>query len=168
MSRWLPFAAVALAILLGGVGAFLWLGLTSETRCETYTEVDLETLPDEPVCVRLRAQAHYDVVLTLHSDGTPFTDPVDEYLFPLFPPDQLDERGIRVLVRTARAPERLVNVETMTLQGQLRPLTPAELPIGAEAQLGRVGGYFFEDFAMLLVPDQIRSGDEVWPQPGQE
>ncbi|MEN0061900.1 MAG: hypothetical protein AAGA48_07085 [Myxococcota bacterium] len=165
MSRWLPLVAISLGILFAGIGARAYFLLGGERRCEDFVDVTLETLPADPACVRLKGQAHYDVVLKEFTPGNAFVDEQTVHLFPLFPVDGLDERGIRVLVRTERVPERLVNLETMTLSGRLSPMTTADVPIGAEAQLGRSGGYFFEDFAMVLVPDEVRSGDDVWVRP---
>ncbi|MEO0602347.1 MAG: hypothetical protein AAF211_12975 [Myxococcota bacterium] len=165
MSRWLPLAAIALGILLAGIGARLYFSFEGGPRCDQFEAVTLSTLPPDPACVQLEAQAHYDVVLKQTRPGNLFVDERTIHMFPLFPPDALDERGIRVFVLTERAPERLVNLETMAVSGFLTPLTPADVPIGAEAELGRRGGYFFEDFAMVLVPQEIRSGDEVWTRP---
>ena len=140
----------------------MWFSTGEASRCRDVVEVTLSTLPADATCVRLEAQAHYGVVLKQHQPGNLFVAEQISYLFPLFPPSAIDERGIRVWVRTERAPERLVNVETMTVTGRLAPIGPGDVPLGAEVEIGRRGGYFFEDFAMLLVPDEIRSGDEVW------
>jgi len=170
LSRWLPLAAIALGIVLAGVGARVWFSFGEAPPCPDFVDVTLSTLPADEACVRLSGQARYEIVLKQHRPGNLFVDDRTDYLFPLFPDNALDERGIRVWVRTSRAPERLVDVESMTIAGRIEPLDPPDIPMGAEVELGRRGGYFFEDFAMLLVPDEIRSGDEVWRrgQPAQE
>ena len=135
----MPLAAIVLGILFAGIGARLYFMLDGGPACERYLDVTISTLPDEPGCVRLNGQAHYDTVLEQIQPGNLFVDEKTVHMFPLFPENSLDERGIRVLVKTEREPERLVNVETMTIEGYLTPLTPAEVPIGAEAELGRSG-----------------------------
>ncbi len=162
MSRWLPLAAVALGILLAGIGARLYFLWDGQETCDRYVDVTLSTLPDEPACVRIVAQAHYGTVLKQVQPGNLFVEERTIHMFPLFEENALDERGIRVFVKTEREPERLVNLETMTVLGHIKPLTTADVPIGTESELGRSGGYFFEDFAMVLVPHEIRSGAEVW------
>ena len=87
-------------------------------------------------------------------------------MFPLFADHQTAERAIRVLVLTERPPEDLVSFETMTISGRLLPVTTAEVPLGTEVQIGQRSDYFFTDEMLLLVPEEVRSGSEVWtPHP---
>ncbi|HHO49964.1 MAG TPA: hypothetical protein ENK18_03615 [Deltaproteobacteria bacterium] len=163
MRRWLPFVLPFLAIVLAGAGVKIWLSLTALPPCAEHTPADLADLELAMGCVVVSGQAHYEVVVKQTIPGNLLLDQRQLYLFPLFPEGRTQDRAIRVLVRTDREPEDLVSFETMTVSGRLIPVTTDEVPFGTEVQIGKRSDYFFTDEMLLLVPDQIISGDEVWP-----
>ncbi|MBX2797834.1 MAG: hypothetical protein KTR31_09205 [Myxococcales bacterium] len=165
MRRWLPFAGPFLGIVLGVLAVrLIWSG--SVPPCEAHTAVTVADVVLEDGCVELTAQAHYPVVVTQTVPGNLLADEQHYFVFPVFAEHDTDNRAIRVLVRTERAPEELVTYETMTVSGRLVPVTPDEIPHGTEVLIGKRSDYFFTDEMVLLVPDRIVSGDEVWVPQG--
>ena len=150
-------AAVVLAVGLAWV-------LTRQVTppCEDFVDANLAKLSLEQGCVRVTAQAHYQVVIKQKIPGNLLEPDRELYLFPLFEEHQTDDRAIRLLVRTERPPDRLVSFESMTVSGRLLPVTYDEVPAGTEVQIGKRADYFFEDGMLLLVPDRVESDGEVW------
>lgn len=166
MRRWLPFVLPFLAIVLAGLGVKIWLTLSALPPCEQHTPADVADLELAMGCVTVQGQAHYEVVVKQTIPGNLLLDERTLHLFPLFPAGATSDRAIRILVRTEREPEDLVSFESMTVSGRLIPVTTEEVPFGTEVQIGKRSDYFFTDEMLLLVPDRIVSGDEVWQPPG--
>ncbi len=112
--------------------------------------------------VRVTGVAHYD---SLSSQKAPATLVLPEktwYLFGLFAENATEEKELRIMVRTERPPEALVDLEKMTIEGWLEPASSRILPPSTETVLSNKRGYFFADDLMLLVPDKVTNGPEVW------
>lgn len=115
--------------------------------------------------VRVKGMAHYPSATTQKAPATLVLPERTYHLFALFPEQDTQGKEIRVMVRTERAPEALVDFEQMTIEGWLEPASSRILPPSTEAVLSDKRGYFFAEDLMLLVPDVVRSGDEVWERP---
>jgi hypothetical protein len=162
MKRLVPFAVPFVAIVAAGIGA--WLVLAAGPRpCTDHDEVGLVGLdPVEQPCIAVDGTAHYTAVARQTVTSGLFRDEQVFYLFPLMPPDDYDGREVRVLVRTTRAPERLVSYETLAMTGRIERATPELVPYRTEIELGKAGGYFFTDDLVVLTPDEIISDGVVW------
>ncbi len=162
LRRVLPFAIPFTAIVAAGLGAYLILG-QGPGRCATHEAVPLDALdPELEDCVSTSGQAHYEAVIRQTHPGGLFGEDRHLYLFPLMPMGKVEEREVRVLVLTERAPEHLVAYEEMELTGRVVRATPERVPYSAEVQLGKAGGYFFTDDMVVLMPDAIVSDGETW------
>jgi len=162
MKRWAPFLLPFAAIVAAGLGAALILG-SGPGACGEHAPYGLRELhPHGEACVAVQGTAHYTAVVRQTELGGLLSDDVVWYMFPLLPEGDLDGREVRVLVRTTRAPERLVTYETMELTGRIVPSTPELVPYATEIQLGKAGGYFFTDDLVVLTPDSVTSDGEAW------
>lgn len=162
MKRWVPFLIPFVAIVAAGVGAWLIVG-SGPPPCGDWVDAPLSGLdPVERPCVAVEGTAHYTAVARQTTSGGLFGDDVVHYLFPLLPPDDLSGKEVRVLVRTTRAPERLVSYEGMAVEGRIERATPDLVPYATEIQLGKAGGYFFTDDLVVLSPDAVISEGERW------
>ena len=122
----------------------------------------LEIDPEEPF-VRVRGTAHYPVVIRQEQPGNLLMPARTFYLFPLFPEGEVDDREVRVLVRTERAPERLVSYEELALEGRVSFPTADKVPWATEIEMGKRSGYFFSDRVVLIEPWRIEvAGEEPW------
>jgi hypothetical protein len=166
VKRVLPFAIPFAAIVAAGIGASLIVG-RGEPPCTVHVAVPVDALdPELDGCVATAGQAHYEAVIQQTFGGGLFGEDQHKYLFPLMPAGNTEEREVRVLVLTERAPERLVAYEQMELTGRVVRATPERVPYSAEIQLGKAGGYFFTDDMVVVLPDRITSDGEVWvPSP---
>ena len=105
----------------------------------------VETVTRADKGVRIHGYAHYGARVELHApEGRPST-----YLFPLLAPMDTSGRQAHVVVRTKRAPDPLLGVEELTVEGVARnPL--ALVPMTAwEQMVGR--GYRFDDDYVVVV-----------------
>jgi len=162
MKRWAPFLIPFAAIVAAGVGAALILNV-GEGSCEAWEEASIDGLdPHDQPCVRIDGTAHYTAVVRQTELGGLLSDDTTWYLFPLLAPGDLEAKEVHVVVRTTRAPERLVTYETMELAGRIEPSTPQIVPYATEIQLGKAGGYFFTDDLVVFTPDEVVSEGEVW------
>ncbi len=161
MRRWLP-----LLILVVGVGAVLLAdaGLL-EPRGEP-VDVEFAALSlDEPF-VRTELQAHYEALVTQTIPANLLHEEQKLWLFAAFAPYDSEGRQVRLLVRTARPPDKIASFEMMTVTGQLVRPTPATVPMATEEQLGRHTDYFFTDDVLLLEPWRIDvEGEDPWLEP---
>ncbi len=165
MKRVLPFAIPFVAIVAAGIGATLIVG-GGEGPCAEHVEVPLAALdPELEGCVSTSGQAHYEAVIKQTYGGGLFGEDQHLYLFPIMEPGRTEEREVRALVLTERAPERLVAYEQMELTGRVVRATPQRVPYSAEIQLGKAGGYFFTDDMVVVLPDHVMSDGEVWAAP---
>jgi hypothetical protein len=122
-----------------------------------YEDINIGT-PD----IRVKAMAHYPIVIKQRVPGNLFFAEKNYYLYALFAPYDTDERAIRVIVRTERPPPSLVSYEYMTIEGHLSFPTQNQIPFETEIELGKKTDYFFIDDMLLLEPSSIEVAGEVW------
>ncbi len=159
MRRWLPFLLPFVGVLAGGLGAYaytfretLFSRPCSEGVAVAWQDLDLA----KHRCVTVRGTAHYTALIKQHQPGNLLRDPKDLYLYGFFAPLDHADRAIKVLVRTDRKPDDLVQFETMTLTGELKLVAPEHgVPFDIEVILGRDTDYFFVDGALLLEPQRF-------------
>ncbi len=145
-----------------GVAVITWLWIVG-VPCDAYQKVDFFDLGPSTRCVVTSGNAHYEVVVTQTVPGNGFFDDQTYYVYGHFPTGNIDEREVRVLVRTKRPPERYVSFEEMTITGKLLPMDYRKIPFDTEIKMGQRSNYFFPDRALLLEPDGIQvSGEEDW------
>lgn len=162
MRRWLYFLVPFALVSTVGIAVTVYVWVVG-WPCDDYSPVDFFDLDPRTRCVTVRGSAHYEVVLDTKIPGNGFFGDQHYYVFGLFPAGNTQEREIRVLVRTARPPERLVSFEEMEIDGRLLPMDYRKIPFDAETQLGRRSNYYFSDRVYLLEPDRIRvSGEPEW------
>jgi len=162
MKRWLPFVLPFVVVLAAGVGFRIWTLMGAAPACGAYAPIELDALDYDSGCVRVTGQAHFEVVVRQTLPGNLLRDEETLYLFPLFEPGQVDERAVRILVRTERAPEDLVSFETVTIEGRASLVTAEQVPFGTEIEIGKRSNYFFSEPMVLLVPDSVSSDGETW------
>jgi len=156
--RWLVF--VVPFVVVFGTGLLVigwnkgWFGASRGVP----VPITFDDLDHPPTFVKIRGMAHYTAVVKQDVPGNLFRKPQVYYLFGLFPPYDTDDRKIRLLVRTTRAPERLVSYELMTLEGRLERPTLSKVPFDTEIILGKYSDYFFADDVWLIEPWSIQSG----------
>lgn len=148
-----------MSILLALLGCF-----GAPTPPVEIPESTFEALPEAGSWVSLRGQAHYDARIVQRRAASIFTEARSDYVFGFFPEHATEDRRIRVLLRTQREPERLVSYETMTVEGQLVPITEADLSGAVQEQLFHRTGYYLADDAMRLDVVRILSEDGVWEE----
>jgi len=172
VKRWLWFFVPFTLVSGLGLGAATWMWVAG-SPCSTYVPVDFFDLDPSVRCVRTEGNAHYQVVVTQVVEGNGFFDDQTYYVYGLFPKGNTEDREIRVLVRTARAPEKYVSFESMVVEGRLLPMDYRKVPFDTETRMGKTSNYWFSDRVMLLEPDRIRvDGDPDWvrgeptPEPG--
>lgn len=164
MKKALPLLVplVLFLVIVAAGAAVRWASTRPAPRGEPVSQEIAELHPSEPF-VRVRGTAHYPVVIKQRVPGNLFVDDRTYYLYPLFAEGVVDDRAIRALIRTERAPERFVSYEVMTVEGRVLPLTEDKVPFDIEVQFGRRGDYFFADNAVLLEPWRIEvEGEGVW------
>ena len=160
LRRLLPFFIPFLLIVGVGIGVRL-LWFAPAPRGEP-ADVEVSDIDGSMRFVRVTGMAHYSAVIKQKVDGGLFAPDRTLYLFPLFGRDDIDGRAIRVLVRTARPPEKYVSYETMTVEGALSIPTADQVPFQTEIILGKRSDYFFDDGMLMLTPWRITSEGEVW------
>lgn len=160
MKRWLPFVVPFTLLLVAGVAAKVWTSGAFAPRCDSWTPKQFNELGDE-ACIRVEGLAHYGVAIQQRVPGDLLREEQIWYLFPVFPRGETQDRAIRLLVRTQRPPDRLLDLEEMIVDGRLEVPTVETVPYGTEDQVGK-RGYFFDDGVLVLVPDRIESGEGVW------
>lgn len=158
MKRWWPFVVPFVALVAAGVALKVWSGV--EPRCAGFTPQTFAELGDE-ACVRVEGLAHHGVAIAQRVPGDLLREEEHWTLFPLFPRGDTSDRAIRVLVRTQRPPDRLLDYEEMVVEGRLHVPTIETVPYGTEDQVGK-RGYFFADGLLVLTPDRIETGDGTW------
>ena len=121
------------------------------------------SLPFEPGDhIRLEGMAHYTATVTQDYPADWFRDAETVHLFGFFEPLDAEGREIKMLVRTPRQPERLVSYELMTIEGVVQPLMPETVPASTETLMGEGGGYWFDDFVVVIEPHTIEAADGTW------
>lgn len=164
MNKALVFVILGLSIVGAAITGAWWLNLP-EPRGEPVEMPLAEIDPEEPF-VRVQGTAHYAVVVRQEQQGTLLLKPKTWYLFPLFPEGEVNDREIRVLVRTERAPERLVSYEEMAIEGRVSFPSSDKVPFGTEIEFGRRSDYFFSDRLVVLEPWRIEAaGEPPWTAP---
>lgn len=159
MRKWLPFVLPFVSIFIAGVAAWAWINREAlfSQPCLEGVEVAWADLDiGQHDCVTVRGTAHYTALIKQHQPGNLFRSPRDLYLYALFAPLDTEGRAIQLLVRTERAPEDLVQFETMTVTGRLKRVSPENgVPFDVEVILGRDTDYFFVDEALLIEPTRF-------------
>ncbi|NCG21304.1 MAG: hypothetical protein GWP91_20030 [Rhodobacterales bacterium] len=145
------------------IGATIWWMTLPPTfpRGEAVAMEVADVYLEQPF-VRLEGVAHYEVVLRQKPQGRLFGDDKTYFLFPFFAKNNESDRAIRVMVRTTRPPERLVNYEHMAIEGYLSLPSEVKVPYSSEITIGKRSDYFFTDEMLLLEPWLIESDGEVW------
>jgi len=161
LKRYLPFLVPTVLIVAGGIGVKLWVS-RSDLVPQPVVETDFANLDPLASFVRIRGTAHYPVVIRQTVPGNLLTAEKTYYLFPLFPEHDVDNRAIRVMVRTERPPEERVSYEVMTLEGRISPPDHHKLPFSTEIAIGKRSDYYFTDQMVLLEPWKITSDGQVW------
>ncbi len=153
-----PFFAIT---VVGAAAIALWD--TGPPPCESFAEVAVGDLDLDQRCVRVHGMAHYGAVIRQRVQPRfPWQEEERVFLFPLFEEGDAENRAIRVLVRTAREPERFVHYEVLTVEGRLERPTEATLPYNTQINLDRKTDYFLTDEALILRATRIESEDGVW------
>ncbi len=161
MKRALAFIIPFLLVFI--IGATIWWMTRPPTLPRgPAVAMDVAEVHLEQPFVRLEGMAHYPVVLRQKPQGSLFGDDQTYYLFPFFAKHKPDDRAIRILVRTTRPPERMVNYEFMVIEGYLSLPTEQKVPYSSEITIGKRSNYFFTDEMLLLEPWKIESDGEVW------
>lgn len=127
-------------------------------------ETRFDALPAAGAWVRLRGQAHYEATITQRRPATLLADATTHHLFPFFPEHRTEERGVTVLVRTTRQPERSVSYETFTVVGRLRPVTDDDVGAAVQARMMTQTGHWLQDGALVLDAVRIESVDGLWEE----
>ena len=164
MKRWLPFVVPYVLITVVGLSIWAWTREPEWPRGEP-VEQHVDDLDPSTPFTRVTGMAHYSTVVKQRIPSGIFREEQTFYLFPLFASDDVNNRAIRVLVRTLRPPERNVDLEVLTLDGHVTPLTPDKVDYSVEIKMGKNSSYFFTDSMMILEPWRIESEDGVWEQP---
>lgn len=166
MSAGRVFAGVfAATLVVGGLAVAATRLPTWFAEQQPVVEIGFDELSLDHRHVRLTGMAHYGSTFEQVVPPGLLTDGARYYVFAFFPEHDVDSRGIRLLVRTQRPPERLVSYEIMTVQGTLHPLRPSMVPPSSESMLMDRTGYWFEDGILVLQADRIESEDGVWEAP---
>jgi len=164
VNKALSFVILAASIAAAAIGAAWWVQRPAP-RGEP-VEMPLSEIDPEQPFVRVRGTAHYAVVIRQEQPGNLLVDAKTWYLYPLFPEGEVEDREVRVLVRTERAPERFVSYEDMVIEGRVSFPTSDEVPFGTEIEMGKRAGYFFSDRLVLLEPWRIDVAEEApWTAP---
>jgi hypothetical protein len=162
VKRWLYFFVPFTLVSGIGVAVATWWWVAG-TPCDSYVDTEFFDLTPATRCVRVHGTAHYEVVVTQVVEGNGFFEDQTYYVYGLFPEGNAEEREIRVLVRSGRAPERYVSFEDMTLEGRLLPMDYRKVPFDTETRMGAKSNYFFSDRILLLEPDRIAvDGEPDW------
>ena len=162
MKRWLFFLVPFTVVTTLGIAASVYVWV-SGSPCESYAPVEFFDLEPTTRCVKVKGLAHYEVVLTATIPGNGFFPDQTYYVYGFFPPGNVEEREVRILVRTLREPERMVSFEEMEVSGVVLPMDHRKVPFNAETQMGNASNYYFSDRVYLLEPDRIAvKGETDW------
>jgi hypothetical protein len=104
--------------------------------------------------IEVTGMSHYEGVVKQQVPGNLFRKPRTLWLFPLYEAHDTESRAVKLLVRTARQPGRLVSYEFMTVRGHLGLATGDQVPFGTEELFGRKG-YYFADDLLVLEADEV-------------
>jgi hypothetical protein len=161
--RLLPFFIPFTLVLTVGLTLALRAKYGDPTRhYGPYEEVEYEDISISTPDIRVKAMAHYPIVINQRVPGNLFFEEKNYFLYALFAPYDTKERAIRVIVRTERPPPSLVSYEYMTIEGHLSFPTQEQVPFETEIELGKKTDYFFVDEMLLLEPTSIEVDGEVW------
>ena len=157
----LPALGIVVAVAIGlGVKEYLPRAY-GEPRDATF-----ETLaPELGRYVRLKGVAHYDSTVQLRMPAGILTGNLNFYAFGLFEDNDVVGKEVKVIVRTQRKPERMIDVEYLTVEGVLSPIDPRKIPPHVEDAMGERAGNFFADPVWMLEPVRILSEDGVYIEP---
>jgi hypothetical protein len=133
-----------LFVLVTGVGLWWWeRGAPPGFRPQA-VEVTVDTIAKTHRGVRIRGTAHYAGKLKQTASETDIV----WWVYPLTAEGQTQERLIKVVIRTTKAPDPLLGFEDRTIEGFARP--PGRLlPKDARSAL-RHSGYELADGVMLI------------------
>lgn len=171
MRRYLPFLLPFALLLFLGLPIVLVLQRDGRPMFSDpeYQVVTLEEAdPMTAAFVEVTGMSHYSVVVKQELPGNLFREARTLYLFPIYESHDTESRAVKLLVRTARQPARLVSYEFMTVKGKLGLATGEQVPFGTEEFFGRKG-YYFADDLLVLEADEVREAPvperEVAPPP---
>ncbi len=151
--------------LIAGFGLLGWMSYAPPPSGAPVSVPLAELSLSGPRYVSVSGVAHYGSVVTQRTQGGLLAEPATWSLFGLFPDGDLAGREIKVLVRTMRAPERLVSFEYLTVEGALMPPDPRLVPMAVRDALADGGEWWLADDVLVLDPVRIVSEDGVWVEP---
>jgi len=136
---------VPFIVVVGGTLGIIWWdrGALPGMR-PTVHDVTVQNISRDDRGVRVRGTAHYSVRLQQRNEDRTET----WYLFPLMAKGDLNNKDVRVIVRTSREPDSLYSFEDLQVEGLARP--PGRLvPIQARDALFHEG-YMLDDGFVLI------------------
>lgn len=159
MRNWLALLLPFFAVLLAVLSVMAFTGFFAERVApEDAPWVALADVEHATGFVRTSGMAHYGMVLEQHTPGNLIRDPEDRWVYPLTAPYQSEERMIKVLVSSPVEPEDLVDLEMLTVEGWVSPLTPDLLPYDVQRRLGRDTDYYLADDVVWIEAVRVEPG----------